>query len=137
MLKKTITYTDFNGVERTETFYFNLTKAELVDMEASEYGYSDMLKQIIDSKDTKALARVFKEMVLRAYGEKSPDGRHFMKSPEIADRFAHTQAYSDIYMSLATNTEAAVEFANGIIPKDVKTDESAIRELQPNKDLQD
>lgn len=137
MLKKTITYTDFNGVERTETFYFNLTKAELVDMEASEYGYSDMLKQIIDSKDTKALARVFKEMVLRAYGEKSPDGRHFMKSPEIADRFAHTQAYSDIYMKLATNTEAAIEFANSIIPKDVKTDESAIRELQPSKDLQD
>lgn len=137
MLKKTVTYTDFNGVERTETAYFNLTKAELVDMEASEYGYSDMLKQIIDSKDTKALARVFKEMVLRAYGEKSPDGRYFMKSPEIADKFAHTQLYSEIYMSLATDTEAAIEFANGIIPKDVKADESAIRELQPSKDLQD
>ena len=120
MLKKTITYTDFDGLERTESFYFNLTRAELTEMEISEQGgYAERLRSIIDAKDVPSLVRIFKDLVLKAYGEKSSDGRRFMKSEEISNNFAHTQAYSDIFMSLATDTDAAIEFVNGIIPKDV------------------
>lgn len=118
MLKKTITYTDFNDVERTEDFYFNLTEAELTDMNLDENGgLADKLQKIIDSKEIKQIKDYFKWIVLKAYGEKSEDGRRFMKSPEITKAFEETQAYSDIWMDLAYNEDAAAEFVNGIMPK--------------------
>ena len=118
MLKKTITYTDFNDVERTEDFYFNLTEAELTDMNLDENGgLADKLQKIIDSKEVKQIKDYFKWIVLKAYGEKSEDGRRFMKSPEITKAFEETQAYSDIWMDLAYNEDAAAEFVNGIMPK--------------------
>lgn len=118
MLKKTITYTDFNDVERTEDFYFNLTEAELTDMNLDENGgLADKLQRIIDSKEVKQIKDYFKWIVLKAYGEKSEDGRRFMKSPEITKAFEETQAYSDIWMELAYNEDAASEFVNGIMPK--------------------
>ena len=120
MLKKRITYTDYNGNERTEDFYFNLSKAEIIEMQSSvNGGLSEMLKRIIDAKDTPTLVKVFKDLILRAYGEKSEDGRRLMKSKEISDAFAQTEAYSILFTELATDDKAAAAFANGIIPQDL------------------
>ena len=117
MLKKTITYTDYNGVERTEDFYFNLTKAELMEMEiGTTGGMADMITRIIDAKDAPAIIKIFKELVLKAYGEKSADGKRFVKSEEISNGFAQTEAYSQLFMELATDADAAAAFVNGIIP---------------------
>ena len=117
MLKKTITYTDYNNVERTEDFYCNLTKAELMEMEiGTTGGMADMIKRIIDAKDAPAIIKIFKELVLKAYGEKSADGKRFVKSEEISNGFAQTEAYSQLFMELATDADAAAAFVNGIIP---------------------
>lgn len=121
MYKKTMTYTDFDGNERTEDFYFNLTKAELAEMECSVYGGLDnLLEKIVNEKDPKKLVEYFKFMILKAYGVKSEDGRRFMKSQEIRDSFEQTEAYSDLFIELASNTDAASEFANGIMPNSLK-----------------
>ena len=120
MIKKTITYTDYNGVERTENFYFNLSKAEVIEMEmGTEGGMAESIQKIIDAKDAPAIIRVFKDLVLRAYGEKSDDGRRFMKSKEISEAFSQTEAYSQIFMELATDSDAAAKFINGIVPADL------------------
>lgn len=117
MLKKTVKYVDYNGVERTEDFYFNMTKAEVAEMEMSvEGGFSKMLEELVASKDNVRIVQLFKEMVLKSYGEKSPDGRRFVKSKEISEAFAQTEAYSEIFMELALNEEAAAAFVNGIMP---------------------
>lgn len=120
MLKKTITYTDYNGVERTENFYFNLTKAEIMEMELSAAGgLAETIQRIIDAQDAPAIIKIFKELVLKAYGEKSPDGKRFIKSDEIAAAFSQTEAYSILFMELATDSDAAAKFVNGIIPADM------------------
>ena len=117
MLKKTVTYVDYNGVERTEDFYFNLSKAEVAEMELSvQGGFSKMLDEIIASKDNVQIVNLFKQMVLKSYGEKSPDGRRFIKSDEIAQAFAQTEAYSEIFMELALDEKKAADFVNGILP---------------------
>ena len=117
MLKKTITYTDYNGVERKEDFYFNLTKEELMEMEMStKGGLAEMIQRVVDSKDVPEIIKIFKELVLKAYGEKSPDGRRFMKSKEISEAFSQTEAYSEIFMELALDEKAASDFVNGILP---------------------
>lgn len=117
MLKKTVTYVDYNGMERTEDFYFNLSKAEVAEMELSvEGGFSKMLEEIVASKDNARIVNLFKQMVLKAYGEKSADGRRFIKSEEISQAFAQTEAYSEIFMELALNENAAAAFVNGIMP---------------------
>lgn len=118
MFKKTVKYTDYNDQERVEDFYFNLTKAEVLEMELSTTGgLSAMIQGVIDAKDTPQLIKIFKELVLKAYGKKSADGRRFIKSPELTEEFAQTEAYSDIFMELATNDEAATAFVQGITPK--------------------
>lgn len=117
MLKKTVTYVDYNGVERTEDFYFNLSKAEVTEMELSvEGGFSKMLEEIVKSNDNARIIELFKEMVLKAYGEKSADGRRFVKSKELAEAFSQTEAYSEIFMELAMDEKAAAAFVNGIMP---------------------
>ena len=118
MLKKTITYTDYNGMERTEDFYFNLTKAELIEMQYSiGGGLKERLESIIKTQDQPSIIREFKKLILLAYGEKSPDGRQFMKSEEISKHFECTEAYSILFMELATDADKASEFVNGITPK--------------------
>ena len=118
MLKKTVTYTDYNGSERTEDFYFNLTKAEIMEMELTTVGgLSAMIEKIVAAKDGPTIIKTFKDLVLKAYGEKSADGRRFIKSPEIAEAFSQTEAYSQIFMELATDDEAPAKFVNGIIPE--------------------
>lgn len=119
MLKKTIEYTDFNGEERKEDFYFNLTTAEIMEMEMGVAGgFSEMIQRIVDAKDTPSIIKIFKELILKAYGEKSPDGKRFVKSEEISTAFSQTEAYSSLFMELATDADAAAKFVNGIIPAD-------------------
>lgn len=118
MIKKTITYTDYNGNERTEDHYFDLSKAEIMEMQLSvNGGFDAMLQSIIDAKDVPALAKLFKEIIFKSYGKKHPDGIQFEKSEEISRRFSQTGAYSELYMELCTDSKAAAEFVNGIIPK--------------------
>jgi hypothetical protein len=117
MLKKVITYKDYNDVERTETFYFNLNKAELTEMEMSiTGGMTNLLEKIVAEKDNKRIIEIFKELILKSYGVKSDDGRRFEKSKELREEFEQTEAYSQLFMELATNAEAASAFVNGIIP---------------------
>lgn len=118
MIKKTITYDDYNGVERTENFYFNLTEAEIMEMElGTTGGLSTMMTEIVAAKDTPTIISLFKDLILKSYGEKSPDGKRFIKSPELANGFAQTEAYSQLFMELATETEKAIAFTNGIMPQ--------------------
>ena len=125
MYTRTVTYTDWNGMERTEEFRFNLTKAELMEMQyEQEGGMREYLQKIIDSKNQKEIMRLFKDLVLKAYGEKSDDGRLFVKNDQIRERFASTPVYSEIFMELSTDANKASEFVNGIMPADI--DRSAI-----------
>ena len=118
MLKKTITYTDYNGDQRTEDFYFNLTKAEVTEMEMSiDGGLSGKLHRIVQTKDSKEIIASFKDLILKAYGEKTPDGKRFIKNQEIRDAFEQTEAYSELFMELCLNAEAAAAFVNGVIPQ--------------------
>ena len=117
MLKKTITYNDYNDVERTEDFYFNLTEAEVTELELSTAGgLVDMINRIVAAKDGKQIVHTFKDLILRAYGEKSPDGKYFIKNDEVRARFSQTEAYSKLFMELATDAKAAADFVAGIIP---------------------
>lgn len=117
MIKKTIKYTDYNGVERVEDFYFNLSKAEITEMELSvEGGMSKMLEDIVKSNDNKEIIGIFKELILKAYGEKSEDGKRFIKSKELTEGFAQTEAFSELFVELALNENKAAEFVNGIVP---------------------
>lgn len=121
MIKKTITYTDYNGSERTEDFYFNLTKAEVMEMEMSTTGgMAEMITRIVNAKDQVAIIKIFKDLILKAYGEKSPDGRKFeKKNGKLAEEFAETEAFSQLFMELATDADAAAKFVNGIVPADM------------------
>lgn len=120
MLKLTRTYTDYNNVQRTEDFYFNLSKAEVTEMELSAAGgLAEMIQKVVDSNDAPSIIKIFKDIVLKAYGEKSPDGKYFRKSPEISEAFSQTEAYSDLFMELATDADAASKFVNGIVPADM------------------
>lgn len=118
MLKKAITYTDYEGNDRTEEFYFNLSKAELLEMELSTTGgLEKQINKIISSQDAPQIITMFKDIILKAYGEKSADGKRFIKSKELSDAFAQTEAYSELFMELATDADKAAEFINGIVPK--------------------
>lgn len=120
MYKEIITYTDLNGVERTEEYLFNLTKAELIEMELSKSGgFADLLDRIIKAKDTPDIIREVKRLLLTSYGKKSEDGRHFLKSPEIRQEFECSEPYSIMFMKLISDDEAAAKFVNAIMPKDV------------------
>lgn len=125
MFAKTITYTDFNDVERTETFYFNFSKAEIAEMQlTTEGGLTEKLQKIIDSKDQTEIFKMFKYLILKAYGEKSPDGKRFIKNEELSEGFSQTAAFDEFFMELGTNSDAAQAFVNGIIPKDLPQKEA-------------
>lgn len=119
MLCKTITYVDYDGNERTEDFYFNLSKAEIAEMELStEGGLEKFIKKIVDTRDSQKLIAMWKDMILKAYGEKSLDGRRFIKSEELSTAFSQTEAYSNLFIELASDSAAAAAFVNGIVPQD-------------------
>lgn len=118
MIKWPITYTDYNGDTQTEDFYFNLNKAEVMEMNLEANGaYGEYLQRVVDQRDGKKIAHEFKRLILKSYGEKSPDGRRFIKSEEAARAFEQTEAFSELYMQLATEEDAASKFIEGVLPK--------------------
>lgn len=120
MLKKTIKFTDYNGVQRSEDFYFNLSKAELLEMEmGTTGGFTETIRKMISAQDVPALARLFKELILKSYGVKSDDGKRFIKNEALREEFMQTEAFSDLYLELATDADAGAQFVNGIMPADI------------------
>lgn len=120
MLKRTVTYEDYDGVVRQEDLYFNLTEAELTMMEMSEAGgYQKRLERMIQAKDTPSLIQVIKGILDASYGQKSPDGKRFVKSKELLEEFMQTEAYSNLFMELCTDDNKALEFVVGILPKNL------------------
>lgn len=118
MIKWPITYTDYNGEERTEDFYFNLNKAEVMEMNLSANGaYGEYLQRIVDQRDGKSIAEEFKRLIVKSYGEKSDDGKRFVKSEALSEAFIQTEAYSELYMQLATDPDASTKFIEGVLPK--------------------
>lgn len=134
MLKKTISYVDYNGNERTEDFYFNLTKAEIAEMELSTVGgLTQMLRGMIAAQDMPAIVKFVKDLVLKSYGKKSPDGKRFIKSPELSEEFMQTEAYSQLFMELSTNADETSAFVTGILPEDIRAQaEAEMKKEQAN-----
>ena len=131
MYKRTLTFKDFNGNERTEDFYFHFSKAELMEMEmAKEGGLQNYVEKIVQTQDTPELLKIFKELLLKSYGEKSLDGRKFVKSPELSESFSQTEAYSMLFMELATDDAKAAEFINNVIPSDLQAEVAKIEAEQ-------
>lgn len=131
MLVKNIKYTDYDGVEREEKFYFNFNRAELVEMELKEEGgLAKMIDKIVAEKDTPRVIELFKVLILDAYGEKSPDGKRFIKSKELSEAFSQTEAYVEMFIELGTDANAGAAFINGVLPSNLVEDvekQTAIR----------
>lgn len=118
MLKKTITYTDYDGNSRTEDFWFNLSKAEIIRLEFSESGGMEkLLNKMIAEQDSKKLMNMFETLILTAYGEKSGDGKRFIKSEELSTAFKQTEAYSELIVELLSDEKSASEFVNKVMPQ--------------------
>ena len=123
MLKREINYEDFNGNQSTDICYFNISKPELMELEVSySEGFGTLLQNIVDTKDNKELVRRFKEIILMSYGQKSDDGKRFVKSDELCLEFSQTAAFQSLFMELASNENAAVEFLTGVLPRDMRND---------------
>lgn len=132
MLKKTITWEDFNGEQVSEDFFFHLSKAELVELELShEGGLEAAIKRIAAANDGKAIIAEFKNIILGAYGQRSPDGRRFIKNQAIRDEFESTEAYSTLFMELVTDAGKAAEFVRGVVPKDLAEEVAKVASLTP------
>ena len=128
MIAKTIKYKDYNGENREEKFYFNLSKAEVTEMELStEGGLAEKIQAIINANNTPEIIKLYKELILKAYGEKTADGRRFRKVDDEGHRlsiaFSETEAYSTLFMELANDDVKAAEFVNGIMPVDLNQEE--------------
>jgi len=120
MLKKEITYENFDGEETTDTFYFNVSKPEIIELEVEiEGGFGRMMERIVEANNTKLLVQEFKRIILLAYGVKSEDGKRFIKSDELREEFSQTAAYSELFMQLALDADAAAEFIKAILPRDL------------------
>lgn len=137
MYVKEIEYTDFNGVTRKEKFYFNLTKAEILDMELGKTGgLTEYIQKILAAQDTPEIMALFKKLLLMSYGVKSDDGRRFIKNDQVREDFEQTQAYSDLYMLLALDDNEASKFVNAIVPEDMKVSDAQkaqfVKELIPS-----
>lgn len=129
MYSRKIKYTDYDGNEREEEFFFHLNKAEVLEMQMSyDGGLDKVLRKIIEAKDQKRLIEMFKMIILKSYGEKSADGRRFIKNPEIVEAFTQTEAYSELFMLLSTDDDVAAEFINGILPQRLIEDAKELAE---------
>ena len=132
MIKKTIKYVDWKGNEREEDFYFNLSKPELMEMElTTKGGMSEYLEKIVKAQSKEELIKWFKVIILKAYGEKSEDGRRFIKSDELSTAFSQTGAFEKLYMELVTDENKASEFVNAIVPEFTEAEMAAAREARP------
>lgn len=137
MITKTIKYKDYNGVEREEKFLFNLSKAELTEMElGTSGGLTELITKIIETKDQPSIIKIFKDLILKAYGEKSLDGKRFVKTDDkgvpLSKAFSETEAYSQLFMELASDSDKAAEFVNGIIPSDLNEEVSKMTNNNSN-----
>lgn len=142
MLKKTINYTDFNGVKATEVVYFNLTKAEVAEMELESStlkadgtmtgGMQAMLNSVVESGSGKQIIAVFKEILSKSYGIRSEDGKRFIKTPEAFEEFTQTAAYSEFFMGLITDADAASNFVKGVMPADMPSDKPEVPAVIPS-----
>ena len=120
MYKKTVSYTDYNGNKREEDFFFNLNKAEIAEMELmTEGGMQAKLQRLMDANDNGGVLALFKDLILRSYGVKSEDGRRFIKNAQVTEEFTQTEAFSELFMSLASSEEEATRFIQGILPVDL------------------
>lgn len=120
MIKKTITYHGFDDTEYTEDFWFGLTKGDLIEMEvATPGGMQEYIKQIGQTQDVHAVLEMFKTLILKSYGKKSPDGKRFIRSKEISEEFAQTDAYDVLLMEIFSDENAAAKFVSGILPQDI------------------
>lgn len=132
MLKKTITYVDFNGEEVSEDFFFHLSKAELVELEMShEGGLQEAIKRIVAAEDGKAIIAEFKNIILSSYGKRSSDGKRFIKNQDLREEFESTEAYSTLFMELVTDAEAAAKFVSGVIPHDLAEEAAKVVSATP------
>lgn len=123
MLKKTISYEDFNGKQVEQTCYFHLSKSELVELEMSRPGgLQAWLQRIIEAEDGKSLMEEFKNLILKAYGKRTEDGSGFRKSQALREEFEASQAYDTLFMEVATDADAAAAFVNGIVPNNMQTE---------------
>jgi hypothetical protein len=121
MVEEKIKYTDYNGNELTETFYFNISKAEMMRMQMGHTGgYDEYLKRIISSKDSVATYKAFEDLIKLSYGVKSEDGKYFMKRPEDLERFMQSEAYSELIFSFFNDTNRVLNFVKGIMPKEIR-----------------
>jgi len=121
MYELPIKYTDYNGVEREEIFMFNMTEAEIQEMNLSiNGGMAALMTQIANTRDVAQLVRIFKDMILKAYGQKSTDGKRFIKSQELRDAFEQCPAYSELFMQLSTDNVAAARFLKNIMPQKIQ-----------------
>lgn len=119
MIKETVNFTDYNDIEKSQDCYFNLNKAEVMEMELSTAGgMSEMIQNVIKANDTATLIKIFKELLLKAYGKKTPDGR-FEKTEELRKEFESSAAYPVLFVKLATDADAASKFMNGVMPSDL------------------
>lgn len=124
MIAKTVKYQDYNGNDCEDKFYFNLTKAELTEMELGiEGGLAEHIKNVVDANNGEEIINVFKKLILKSYGVKSEDGKRFRKTNDngvpLSIEFSETPAYSALFMELATDDKSAAEFVNGIVPSDL------------------
>lgn len=133
MYTTTINYEDYDGNPRTKEAHFHLSKAELLELQVSwDGGLEKVLQKIIEEKDQKRMIEMFKMIILKSYGVKSLDGNRFEKSQAITDEFTQTEAYSELFMKLATDDKAAAEFINGIMPKSLMEEAKKIESEQNN-----
>lgn len=134
MLKKTITFTDYNGQTRTEDHYFNLNKAEVIEWltTTGDYTIDEVLTQMSKKMNARGIMETFRDLIYRAYGEKSLDGRRFIKTPEVKANFMETEAYSVLFTELVTDAKAAADFFNAIIPPDLGKEVEKIMNAHPN-----
>lgn len=138
MLKKTITYTDYNGNQRTEDFWFNLNKSELVELGLSKTGgLGAMLQRIIKEQNAPEIIKILKEILFKAYGEKSDDGKYFRKSEELSMNFSQTEAYNELFMDIFSDPEKSIAFFKGILPQDIQAEIKENELLEAKNNLAD
>jgi len=120
MIKKTVTYEDFNGEKKTKELWFHFSESEITNEElTTEGGLYNTIRKMTEEQDRIMLAKLFRQIILKSYGEKSADGERFMKSQEIMDNFEHSAAYDALYMELATDTQKVSDFVKGTLPKNL------------------
>lgn len=136
MLKKTIKYKDYNDNEVEEDFFFDLNEAELMEMElTTKGGLSAMIEKIVKEGDNGKIIQIFKDIILKSYGQKSEDGRRFIKNDQIREEFTQTRAFSTLFMELSSDADAATKFIEGIIPGNVNMNDPKIIEMKQKAGL--